>query len=240
MSSPTADPALGPEAFGAGDVQRRLDHLERWRRHSALVRFLRRALPALIGVMLIALLAWAGYSTFVLQANLPQQPAGMSIRVVNAKFFGRDQTGKPFSLSAAGAVRDDNMLQRIYLDRPAVVLGATPADQTHVTAKKGVYREDTQILLLDGDVRMIDPDGNQFLSQHALVDTLTRDVDGDAHIDGHGPLGRIAASSYAVRGGGAHVFFRGQVKAHIEQHGPAPSPAASAAGLSGSQVRRAQ
>jgi lipopolysaccharide export system protein LptC len=239
MSSPTADHALGPPGLAAGDLQRRLNNLKRWRRHSALIHFLRRALPALIGLFVLILLAWAGFTTLALRLYGTGQTSGLSIRMVNPKFFGRDGSGKPFSLSAAGAIRDDNQFQRIYLDAPAVLLGAGPADQTKVTAKKGVYREDTRILVLDGDVHARDANGNQFLSQHAVVDTLTKDVDGDSHIDGQGPLGRIASSSYAVRDGGAHVFFRGQVKAHIEQH-VAGQPTASATGASAAHLKDPQ
>jgi lipopolysaccharide export system protein LptC len=231
MSSPTADQAFGSQALAGADLQRRLRNLKRWRRHSALIHVLRRALPTMIVLFLLILLGWAGFNTLALRLNGAGQTSGMSIRMVNPKFFGRDNAGKPFTLSAAAAVRDDNQFQRIYLDAPGVILGDGPADQTRLTAKKGVYREDTRILVLDGDVHVLDANRNEFVSQHALVDTLTKDVDGDSHIDGHGPLGRIASSSYAVRDGGAHVYFRGQVKAHLEQHA-AGQQAASAAGAS--------
>ncbi len=224
MSSPIAEHAYSPAAGGGVDPARRSGNLDRWRRHSTLIHFLRGALPTLIVALLLLLIGWAGFNTLVSRSG-SGAAANMSIRMINPKFFGRDEGNKPFILSAASAARDDNQFQKIYLDKPVIIMGGVPTDQSQVTAQKGVYREDSRILILEGDVHLRDASGDNFFSQHALVNTITNDIDGAAHIDGHGPLGQIASSSYAVRNGGEHVFFRGQVKARIEQGAAASATA---------------
>ncbi len=234
MSSPTAEHAYNPALLGH-DAQRQLRELERWRGHSRLIRLLRGLLPMGIALLLAALLGWAGYSALIAPLSIGGR-SGMSLRMINPRFYGRDQGGRPVNVSAASAVRDDYQFQRIYVEQPVLILGEAPGVRTRVTADKGVYREDEKMLTLDNNVHVHDSQGNDFLTSHAVVNTVTDDVDGAASpITGHGPLGRIAASSYAVRNGGAQVFFNGKVVARIEQGGSSKPPAQSAFTLKGPQ-----
>ena len=215
MSSPIAEHAYHPGLLSA---ERRTRNLEQWRRHSRQVRLLRRVLPALIVLLVLMLGGWAGVSAWMLRNSGLGHTANMAIRMVNPKFIGRDQGGRPFQLSAGLAVRDANTPQQIYLQAPVAVLGATPADQTEASSGRGVYREDTRILVMDDNVHLRNSQ-NDFTSAHAVVNTLTNQVDGQSHIDGVGSFGKIAADGYSVQNNGAHVYFNGHVKAHIIQGG---------------------
>ncbi|MDB5461563.1 MAG: hypothetical protein JWO72_3304 [Caulobacteraceae bacterium] len=226
MSSPTADPAarfhaavppgLDPEA-----IQRRQHLRNQWRRHSFLIHSLRRILPAVGISLMLVLLVWGAASTLFWRLGAAHPSADMPIRMLRPNFQGRDEKGKPYLLSADSAVRDDVDSARVTLEAPVFTLGSPEQGETHVRALHGIYREDTRILNLTGQVHLDDSTGNRFVTEHAVVDLQKNNVDGELHIEGQGPLGRIAASSYAVRDGGAHVFFTGQVKARIEQHGAA-------------------
>jgi lipopolysaccharide export system protein LptC len=177
---------------------------------------------------MIGLAGWAAVNTLFWRTSFGKASDGLEIRMVRPNFQGRNDAGKPFLLSASSAVRDDNDAARVTLEDPVFTLGSAADDKTVVRAKHGIYREDTRMLDLTGAVTLDDAQGYHFVTEHALVNTLKSDVDGEEHIEGHGPLGRIAASSYAVRDGGAHVYFTGQVKARIEHHATAASPPAPA------------
>ncbi len=69
--------------------------------------------------------------------------------------------------------------------------------------------------LADG-VAMQDGRGSQFHSAAATVDTRAGVVRGEKNVTGQGPLGQIAASSYAVENGGDRILFTGGVHAHID------------------------
>lgn len=222
MSSPTADPARftgrGPAGLPAADVLRRRKLLERWKRRSALVRTMRVVLPALGAAIVVALAGAAAVNTLMLRAT-SRQPAQLQIRMLEPHFQGRNDNGQPFLITADSAVRDDADGSRVELDRPVFMQGAAATNQSRVRADHGVYREDTRILDLTGNVVLDDPKGYHFVTDHALVDTVKSNVDGDHKITGKGPLGQIAASSYAVRNGGAFLYFKGRVKTRIEQGG---------------------
>jgi lipopolysaccharide export system protein LptC len=231
MSSPTADPAragaAAPPGLGAEDIQRRRRLMDKWRRHSALIHGLRRLLPAICIASLLVLAGWATANALFWRLGVQAQGGNLVIRMLKPNFQGRDEKGQPYNLTADSALRDDSDAARIALEAPIFTLGAGP-DATVVHARHGVYREDTRILNLTGDVHLDDAQGYHFVTEHALIDTMKNNVDGDHDIEGHGPLGRIAASSYAIRGGGAHVYFTGQVKARIEHHPPVADPSAPA------------
>ena len=228
MSSPTADRAARfqtavPPGLAADDIQRRRRLRLKWSRHSKLIHVLRRLLPVLCFLMLAALGGWALVSTLFWRFGAADQAGGLVIRMLKPEFQGRDDKGQPYTLTAASAVRDDRDAMRVTMETPIFTLGSG-LQQTHVRAKHGVYREDTRILNLTGDVHLDDAAGYHFVTEHAVIDTQKNNVDGEQHVEGNGPLGQIAASSYAVRDGGARVFFTGQVKARIEHH-PAPGGA---------------
>ena len=229
MSSPTADRATRfadavPAGLAAEDIRRRRAVHDKWRRHSTLIMALRRVLPGLCVLVILGMIGWAAVNTLVRGLGAIGAGSGISIRMLKPHFQGRDDKGQPYILSADVAVRDDNDLAKITLEGPVFTLGASGV-QTNVRARHGVYHEDTRILDLTGDVNLDDSQGYHFVTEHALIDTSKNNVDGDLQIDGHGPLGQIAASSYAVRDSGAHVFFVGRVKTRIENHS---APAAAA------------
>ena len=222
MSSPTAEraarfhTAIAP-GLAADDIQRRQRLLLKWRRHSNLIHTLRRVLPALCVAMLLALGGWTLVTTLFSRQGAANRSSVLGIRMLKPDFQGRDEKGQPYNVTADSAVRDDADPARITLEAPVFTL-SSGLGQTHVRARHGVYRDDTRFLNLTGDVHLEDAEGYHFVTEHVVIDTQKNNVDGETHIDGHGPLGQIAASSYAVRDGGAHVFFTGQVKAHLVNH----------------------
>lgn len=235
MSSPTADlrrsdlPGHDVPGLAAEDIERRRLLLQQWRRHSALIRLLRKLLPALCLVIVVALAAWATMSTLLWRSDAGKARSNSEIRMLKPNFQGRTEAGKPYLVTAASAFRDNADSAKVTLERPVLMLGAGGPEWTKVTAGTGVYREDTHMLDLRGQVTLDDYRGNHMVTEHALVDTQKSNVQGDTAISGHGPLGAIAASSYALEDGGAHVRFVGRVKSRLEHAARlAPSAAASA------------
>jgi lipopolysaccharide export system protein LptC len=225
MSSPTADlPGLE-----AQDIERRRRLLRQWRRHSFLIAVLRRLLPALCVVILGAIGAWATLSVLLARGDGTKVKSNSEIRMLNPYLQGRTEEGKPYLVRAASAVRDNADTAKMTLDKPVLLLGPGAADWTTVRADRGVYREDTGMLDLHGQVTLDDFKGNHLVTEHALVDSKKNNVQGETHISGRGPLGSIEASSYSLENGGAYLHFAGRVKSRIEQHrqtaGAAPTVA---------------
>ena len=136
--------------------------------------------------------------------------------MTNPKFYGRDDKGRSFQLTAKDAVRNvkDNNIVNLHL--PGMMLDSGGKQPVKVDGGRGVYREDTKMLELTDGVRLQDGRGSDFHSTQASVDTRAGVVVGRNDVNGQGPLGRIVASSYAVHESGARVTFSGAVHTHIE------------------------
>jgi len=220
MSSPTADlPGADLPGLAAEDIERRRRLLQRWRRHSALIAVLRKLLPALCLAIIAALGAWSAMSTLLWRKDTKVR-SNAEIRMLNPNFQGRTEAGKPFLMTAASAIQDNADANKVTYDHPVLNVGIGTPEWTKITAAHGVYRQDTHMLDLTGQVILDDYKGNHLETEHALVDTTKDNVDGDTHITGHGPLGSIDASSYSLRDGGAYLQFQGRVKSVIQQQKP--------------------
>lgn len=182
--------------------------------HSARVRLLRWTFPALIALLLLLVVGWL-VSRAVLSWLGPKAAPVASIRMVNPKFYGRDSSGRPFTITATSAARELRDASQISLERPIFILQTGQPKPTVIQALSGFYREDTRNLLLTGQVQLDDSAGFHFESERALIDTNTGVATGETAVVGTGPLGQIASSAYAIYDGGAHIVFKGAVRAHL-------------------------
>ena len=201
----------------ATDSERLHAAMEKWRKRSHMIRFFRRALPALMAVMALTLLVWIGIQAT--RQTAPQE-ASVSVRMVNPRFRGRDEQGRAFVMSASEAARDSRDFQRVLLKNPALALETGGSRPLTVRAKTGVYNERTLMILLEGAVHLEEPSGWVFDTQRALVDTNRNVITGDRPVQGVGPMGRIAASSYVIYNQGERVVFRGQVRTTLSRTSP--------------------
>jgi lipopolysaccharide export system protein LptC len=188
--------------------------IQRWRRRSQAIRALRIVLPGLIALILAGLAGMIAYNSFMAQPISTGSP-NAPIRLVNPRFVGRDDRGRPFVLIAASATRDLQDDQKVYLDRPVLVLDEDGADPLRVIAAKGVYHEDTRKLLASGGVRFSGARG-AFDTAESLFDTRTGELVGSGPVHGLGSLGEIHAKSYGVYDKGARMVFKGGVHTRLQ------------------------
>ena len=208
----------------AADAARLQAAVRAWQRRSHLIRFLRRALPVVMVVTLLALAVTVLVQTFG-RSSKPEET--IAVRMVNPRFQGRDDRGRAFILSAQQAQRDARDFQRILLQGPILELQTKPdRPPMRVTARSGVYLENSQVMTLEGDVRMAEPSGWRFATEQAVVDTRRDTITGNRPIAGIGPTQRISGSTYAIYNRGERVIIRGNVKSTVNEPagGPRPPP----------------
>lgn len=194
----------------SADAQRRGAAVRGWRRRSHAVSLLRRLLPVFMIAVVGALGYWLYARTRATEAPAPTGP--VPIRLLNPTFQGRDN-GRPFVLKAREAVRDGKDYQRVALLAPEMELQEKPGGPlTRISALRGVYREDTLVLDLEGDVRYSDGLGWRFLTRNAVVDTRKDVVTGNQGIKGDGPTGEFSADRYVIYNQGERVILRGNVR----------------------------
>jgi lipopolysaccharide export system protein LptC len=187
--------------------------IARWRRRSRIIRVLRVVGPGLILMILGALGASVAYNAMKPSPE-PQAEANQPIRLINPRFVGRDERGRGFVVTAASATRDPQEYQKVYLDKPALVLDEQGPDPTRIVAQKGVFHENTGQLEVSGGVRLAMSKG-AFETAQSKFDTKTGELTGSGPIHGSGALGEIDAKSYSVTDKGDHMVFQGRVHSRI-------------------------
>ena len=202
----------------AADAERLHAAMAKWRKRSHMIRFFRRALPAAMALVALALLGWV-----VLQAVRspgPARDASVSVRMVNPRFRGRDEQGRAYVMAAATAARDSSDFQRVLLTKPFLSLESGGPRPLTVRAERGVYHERTLVMVLEGKVHVEDPSGWVFDTERAVVETNKNVISGDTPVQGSGPMGRIAGSSYVIYNQGERIVVRGNVRTTLLRESP--------------------
>jgi lipopolysaccharide export system protein LptC len=183
--------------------------IRRWQRRSRVIRALRIILPAIIGLILLSLAGMVAYSTLTGQ-RAPRLAPDAPIRLVKPRFIGRDDKGRAFVLTAVTATRDPKDYQRVFLDKPVLVLDNEGPDPVRINAAHGVYHEGDRKLEMSGGVRLASVQA-AFDTASSMYDTRTGELIGAGPIQGAGPLGEIDAKSYGVYEKGNRMVFTGGV-----------------------------
>lgn len=192
--------------------------MDKWRRRSRLIRFLRRALPSAIGAVFAVLIGWILVNSVL--ANLPNlNPGGATIRMTNPHFYGQDDNGRSFTVGGREAIRRRvGGRDVVELFGPALRLQTGPDRAVEVTARAGVYDEGSKLMRLNRDVHLQDTyHHTDFQTGEAVIDSRTGDIHGATPVSGRSPLGAVTASSYAIFDRGARIEFDGAVRSRIDQ-----------------------
>lgn len=190
--------------------------VRKWRRRSRLVRFWRFALPA--GIVALVSLFAAQLIGRALDARDPERVPTAEIRIVNARFLGRDSRGRAFEMRAREAVRVPSDPGAVRLFDPRLTVNRSDGRPVTITATNGYWRDTDQIANMRGSVVLTDPNqGYVFRTEEAVADTRADTVTGSTPIEGEGPFGRISAQSYAIYDQGGRIVFSGQVRARLNR-----------------------
>lgn len=165
--------------------------------HDRLVGFLARALPMGVGVlaalMIITPLSPRGEVSFLLDRT-KVSVIDQRLSVDNAMYRGRDDIGRPFSITAGEAVQrssaeglvrmNDLMAQMLLTDGPA-----------RLSAPGGVYDINAEVVDVDGSVEVRTADGYSLTASGVSFNLDTRTMRGDNGVAGAIPAGTFAADS---------------------------------------------
>lgn len=192
------------------------------RRRSRLIAALRRFFVAAAGASFAAVFVFMALHAIQGGFTAGQLTAAEPLRMINPRFIGRSENGGPYQLSAEMAERPQGPNQPIELIAPVYRTEAG----TIMLAPRGIYDEQKQTVVFDGEVLFSDRNGNRFTTPNMIVDLEQGTLMGRGGVTGAGPLGVLQAGSYELRdsdralvlGGGV----RGQIPDRDQQNGETP------------------
>jgi lipopolysaccharide export system protein LptC len=161
------------------------------------IKLLAIGLPALVGAiaaaMLIAPLGPRGEVSFLLDRNKVATAADR-LRVDNAMYRGRDDKGRPFSLTAGEAVQRSAAVPIVQLADLTARMQLTEGPAV-LLAPAGSYNIEDQRVAVDGMVRFATSDGYRMNVRNVSIDLPRRLVVGAGGVSGAIPAGSFSANT---------------------------------------------
>jgi len=168
--------------------------------HDKLIGFLARALPMGVGVvaalMIITPLSPRGEVSFLLDRN-QVSVIDERLSVDNAMYRGRDDSGRPFSITAGEAVQRSSVEGKVRMDDllAQILLEDGPA---RLSAEGGVYDINEEVVDVTGTMRVRTADGYVISASGVSFDLESRTMTGTNGVEGAVPAGTFSAN--AMRG----------------------------------------
>lgn len=165
--------------------------------HDKLVGFLARALPIGVGIlaalMIITPLSPRGEVSFLLDRNKVSM-IDERLSVDNAMYRGRDDRGRPFSLTAGEAIQRSSAEGLVRMD-DLIAQMLLPEGPARLSANGGTYDIDSEVVAVDGPVELVAADGYRMTATGVSVDLERREMVGDMGVSGEIPAGTFSADT---------------------------------------------
>ena len=166
-------------------------------RHDKLVAFLARSLPMGVGIvaalMIITPLSPRGEVSFLLDRN-EVSVIDERLSVDNAMYRGRDDLGRPFSITAGDAVQRSSAEGLVRMNDLIAQL-LLPDGPARLSADGGTYDLNTEVVDVDGPIEMVAVDGYRMIANGVSLNLEKREMVGDEGVEGEIPAGAFRARS---------------------------------------------
>jgi len=189
--------------------------------HDRVVKLLKLALPALIGVVL-AFLFFAPLEekqevSFLLDKN-KVDTAEERLKVSAAQYRGLDDAGRPFILEARAALQANSQTEVVEISGLAasIDLESGPAG---FRANRARYNMENDHVNVVGPIIFTASDGYRMSTRDVIVNMRNRTMVSRGPVEGQIPLGRFSADQLRVNLPDRRVELTGRARLHIVQGG---------------------
>jgi lipopolysaccharide export system protein LptC len=178
------------------------------------VRLLKVALPLVMAVTLGYLVYWWLESRGSVVDPSVVATVGSNekaeVTVDDVKFDGKDDKGRPYSITAESASHPDGDDRHISLKKPMADITTSSGAYVALTANDGVLDRDAKKVTLTGDVTLFHDNGLSFQTERATIDLHAKTAEGNAPVEGQNGDGELASQGFRVLDDGDTIEFTGK------------------------------
>jgi len=187
--------------------------------HDRLIRFMKFALPALVGLVL-AFLALVPLEerrevSFLVDKNKIDQ-ADERLKIESAQYRGQDEEGRPFELNARNAVQASSADPVVEIANMSARLLLAEGPAT-ITAERARFNTEANKVDVLGPVRFVTTDGYQLLTSNVTVDLHDRSLQSQGRVVGQTRQGTFSADRLRADLPERTVVLEGGARLHINQ-----------------------
>ncbi len=184
-------------------------------RRRLVVGVLKRALPLAAVAALALTLGWPQLTGSEDRTRMayrkPLEGLPESARVLDPHYSGRDEQGRPFTLTADWAEQAPGS-NIVDLAAPRADVTLENGAWVEVAAKSGRFDRRTRLLDLEGEVVLHHDAGYEVRTARARIDLASGRAEGDKPVEVQGPAGRLDAPGFRLEDKGAVVIFPGPAR----------------------------
>ena len=189
--------------------------------YSIFVRFMKVVLPAMALVLLTVVVIWARLASqtdgFRIGYASITADSVKTLRMVNARYFGVDQSNNPYSITADTAEQHPEDADLVDLVAPKADFVSHSGSSVIITADRGLYHQRTQMLDLEGNVSLFHELGYELHTEIAHIDMKANSAEGEQRVEGHGPQGRLNGTGFKILDRGERVIVNGRSSVSLDK-----------------------
>lgn len=220
--------AGGSEAGGSEDRLSRFFAVDRMGATSSdPSKLLKRVLPWVTGVVLIAVLAWPFIRQSSDSVTLSYKDlVGKSeqVRIAGATYTGLDDQQRPFRVTAAEGMQERSDSDFAALQDVTAEMELSDQNQVTLTSESGRYDRSQNLLRLAQGIQVETTTGYVLNTEAALVDMATNTASGAAAVVGQAPFGNFTAQGFTLNVDTHHLVLQGGVKVRLDPGKRATDP----------------
>lgn len=231
----TDQPGREPERFATW-TPREASVANSVAQYSRFVSLMKIALPSAAGFLLLLVVLLPQLrrdeDRYRIDTEVSDAGGGENLSMTNARYFGTDDEGQPYSVVANGVRQRPENQDTIELKAPSAEISLNDGKFLSAKANAGLYNRGEQKLDLSGDVDVGEENGYRFRTGAALVNLDEGSASGKEAVTGEGPLGTLEAQDgFNLVDRGRTVHFNGKSrlvlnsKATAKTEKPAAPPA---------------
>lgn len=198
-------------------------------RHSRLVRFLRLALPAAIGLAMLTIITVSLFNPFRMLVNLPVDigdinVSGTKITMQSPHLAGFTPDRRPYELWAVTAVQDVTDPDHVELQKLKAKVAMEDSSVVDMDARRGIFNSKEQVLDVYDDIFLKSSTGYEARLTQARVDIAKGNVVSDQPVAVKMLDGTLDAKRLNITENGALLRFDGGVTMHLRALGDGANP----------------
>lgn len=203
--------------------------------YSRFVAMMKVALPSAAGFLLLLVVLLPQLrrdaDRYRIGTEMSEAGGGETLSMTNARYFGTDDQGQPYSVVASGVRQRPENEDTIELAAPSAEISLNDGKFLSAKANAGLYNRGEQRLDLSGDVDVGEDSGYRFRTGAAVVNLEEGSAAGTEPVTGEGPLGTLeAAGGFHLTDRGRTVQFNGRARLVLNAKAPASETREAPAG----------
>lgn len=131
------------------------------------------------------------------------------IELVQAKYEGLDDLGRPYTVTADKASRAMDAPDSVQFENPVADITLQDKTWVAVKAKTGSFDRTTETLRLKGEVHVFHDSGYEILLQDIEINLKQKTASTSSPVTAQGPMGTVAAQNMTVEDQGDLIIFGG-------------------------------